>query len=215
MDAPSVAVVVPVYNDAEALDALLPRLALQWELDEIVVVDGGSEDASSEITRRHGVRLLASPQPGRAKQMNLGARDCRQDALWFLHADAVPPAESKRLSQDAMAAGCVGGAFKRRFDSASPLLGATCWLADWRSRLWGWYLGDQGIFARRDHFAALGGFPDLPAFEDLEFSRILAKRGRLAFLDATLLTSARRFERRGPLLQTLADLRFTLAHLRR
>lgn len=215
MDTPSVAVVIPVYNDADALDALLPRLADQWPKEEIVVVDGTSEDASAAIARRHGVQLIASPQRGRAAQMNLGARHCPQDALWFLHADAVPPPNAKRLIQDALAAGCVGGAFQRRFDSSSQLLRATCRLADWRARLWGWYLGDQAIFVRREHFAALGGFPDLPAFEDLEFSRSLAKRGRLAFLDGPLLTSARRFERRGPLRQTLADLRLTLSHLRR
>jgi hypothetical protein len=51
-----------------------------------------------------------------------------------------------------------------------------------RTRMIGWFLGDQAIFARRETFEKLGGFRDLELFEDLDFSMRMRQTGRVVTL---------------------------------
>jgi hypothetical protein len=67
-----------------------------------------------------------------------------------------------------------------------------------RSKLFCAYTGDQGIFVRRDAFEAIGGFPEIPLMEDVEFSRRLTRRGKTILLPVRIATSARRWEASGP-----------------
>ncbi len=66
--------------------------------------------------------------------------------------------------------------------------------------------GDRGLFVRRAVFEALGGFPKVPIFEDLEMVRLLYKRGGFRFLSRAITTAARRFESVGPLRQQLLNI---------
>jgi hypothetical protein len=109
----------------------------------------------------------------------------------------------------------MGGAFRRRFAHPSAWLRFTCRLADWRGRWWGWFLGDQAMFVRAAAFRRLGGFAPIDVAEDLEFSARLASAGRTVLLPATVLSSGRRFARRGPVRQTLRDLAFATGFLLR
>jgi hypothetical protein len=59
--------------------------------------------------------------------------------------------------------------------------------------------GDQAIFLSAETFRAIGGFPDLPIMEDFELVRRLRRRGRIAVADASVTTSARRWNALGPL----------------
>ena len=104
----------------------------------------------------------------------------------------------------------AGGAFARRFASRSLFLKLTCLAAEARNRAVGWHLGDQAIFARRSVFDVLGGFKLMPRFEDLDFSRRLARKGKLVTLRPPVITSARRFEKEGAFVRTWRDLRLTI-----
>ena len=188
--------VVPALDEERELAATLA--ALSAEVDEIVVADGGSRDATPAIARESGARVSQGP-PGRGYQLNAGAAMARGDLLWFVHADTrVAPGGGARL-RAAVAAGAVGGAFEIRFaaDGWRYRLGGA--LASARSRRFRFFLGDQAPFARRADYAALGGFRDWPLFEDVDFCRRLRARGPLAILTPPVATSARRFERVGPL----------------
>jgi hypothetical protein len=68
-----------------------------------------------------------------------------------------------------------------------------------RSRASGISTGDQAIFVRREVFETMGGYPDMPLMEDIELSRRLKRRGRLAALPSGVTTSARKWEREGAL----------------
>jgi hypothetical protein len=68
-----------------------------------------------------------------------------------------------------------------------------------RSRASGISTGDQAIFVRREVFETMGGYPDMPLMEDIELSRRLKRRGRLAALPLRVTTSARKWEREGAL----------------
>ncbi|MDX1661734.1 MAG: TIGR04283 family arsenosugar biosynthesis glycosyltransferase, partial [Gemmatimonadota bacterium] len=170
-------------------------------LSEIVVADAGSEDATVEIARSRGCRTLVAPR-GRASQLNAGAAATDAGVLWFLHADTVPPPDATREILDAVEAGAPGGAFRVAFPpeerAAHPLLPVIERGIDVRTRATRTATGDQGIFARRSAFDAVGGFPDWPLFEDVAFFSALREVGRPAICPGPLRTSARRWIDEGP-----------------
>lgn len=190
-----VSVIIPVLNEQDALPQTLASISLQEEPVEVVVVDGGSGDASRAIAVDAGATLLVAPR-GRARQMNAGARASRGPLLLFLHADTQLPAGALRAARAAIRQpGTVGGCFRLRFDSDSRLLRfstARFWMQ--RRAL---VFGDRAIFASRDAFEAADGFPEVPLFEDAEFVRRISQTGRFALLDEAVVTSARRFVTRG------------------
>lgn len=193
--APRLSIVMPVLNEAatlrEALQALGPLRARGHEL---IVVDGGSDDGSAPLAQPACEQLLVTP-PGRALQMNSGARIASGDALLFLHADTRLPEGADALVFAALAH-ARWGRFDVRIASPRPLLALVAGAMNLRSRLTGIATGDQAIFVRRDAFP---GFPEIPLMEDIALSRLLRRGGRPACLRARVLTSARRWEARGVL----------------
>ncbi|HEX5530498.1 MAG TPA: TIGR04283 family arsenosugar biosynthesis glycosyltransferase [Methylomirabilota bacterium] len=193
-------VVIPALDEAPRLARLLPALSRACPDAEIIVADGGSRDGTADVARsRAAVQLVEGPR-GRARQMNAGARRAGGDVLLFLHADTRLPDGAPGAIAAALAdPGVVGGRFDVRFDSGRRLLAIVAWFMNARSRATSICTGDQAIFARRADFEAVGGYPDIPLMEDIELSRRLKARGRLAALRARVTTSARKWEREGPL----------------
>lgn len=194
------AIVIPALNEAVNLSRLLPDLARGCPGVEIVVVDGGSrDDTAAVVARLPGPRLLESAR-GRAVQMNHGAREAGGDTLLFLHADTrLPDGAARAIEQTLAEPGVVGGRFDVRFDNERPLFRVIAWFMNTRSRASGICTGDQAIFVRRADFEAVGGYPDIPLMEDIELSRRLKRRGNLRALRLRVTTSARKWEREGPL----------------
>ncbi len=212
MSAPEISVIIPAANEAAALPACLARIA--GLPNEIIVVDAGSNDGTAEVAVAVGCRVLVSPERHRARQMNLGASAARGRILLFLHADTLLPAGAlEKISAAIDRRNAVGGAFSRRYRSRSFVLAVTSRLASLRNQIVGWHLGDQAMFVRRDLFETLGGFRDIPIFEDLDFSRRLSALGRTVTLTPSVYASARRFAARGPLRTTLDDLALTRRYL--
>jgi rSAM/selenodomain-associated transferase 2 len=191
-----VAVVVPLLNEADGLPRLLQSLKA-CAPDELVLVDGGSSDGTVQILQGSGFRFLAS-KPGRATQMNTGAKACVSDIILFLHADTEINSDSieflRGLSKES---GLVGGRFDVRLSGQHAALRVIEWFINLRSRLSRVSTGDQAIFVRREVFEVMGGFCDIPLMEDVEFSRRLKRRGRIACLRHKVCTSSRRWERHG------------------
>jgi len=163
----------------------------------VIVVDGGSRDATRALAAPLADRVIEAPR-GRASQMNAGARECGGDILVFLHADsALPPnaldaigAGLKRTARD-------WGRFDVAIAGADPLLSLVALLMNARSRLTGVATGDQAIFVRREAFDAIGGFPEIPLMEDVAISKKLLGRTRPLALEDRVVTSGRRWERHG------------------
>jgi rSAM/selenodomain-associated transferase 2 len=194
------AIVIPALNEAANLSRLLPDLARGCPGADIVVVDGGSgDDTAAVVARLPGPRLLESAR-GRAVQMNHGARAAGGDTLLFLHADTrLPDGAARAIEQTLAEPGVMGGRFDVRFDNERPLFRVIAWFMNTRSRASGICTGDQAIFVRRADFEAVGGYPDIPLMEDIELSRRLKRRGKLRALRLRVTTSARKWEREGPL----------------
>ena len=186
-----------MLNEAAAIASTVDALRRGAPDAELIVVDGGSTDASVAIARPLCDTLIDASR-GRAHQMNAGARASHGDVLVFVHADTiVPPTFAADIALALSVPAVVGGRFDVELDaSALPyrIIGA---MINIRSRISRTGTGDQAIFVRRDVFDRLGGFPELELCEDLEFSRRLKRAGRIACLRTRVTTSARRWNRDG------------------
>lgn len=194
-----VSVVIPALNAAGRLAACLAAAA---GAGEIIVVDGGSADATREIAQAHGARVLTA-SCGRGGQLRAGVAAARLPFLLLLHADTILPVDWARPPAPDKA-----GYYRLRFDSprwAARVLEAGVAL---RCRLFRLPYGDQGLLIPADLLARVGGVPELPLMEDVELARRL--RGRLVPLGPAVVTSAARYERDGFLRRPLRNL-FCLA----
>lgn len=200
---PPVSIIVPVLNEAAALGRTLAPWSNRDGI-ELIVVDGGSTDATREIASRHA-RVVQTAR-GRARQMNAGAAVATGDVLLFVHADTRLPDDAGTAVRTALRdANVVGGAFRLAIEPSTPALRLVAAGANLRARWFGLPYGDQALFVRRTTFAELGGFPDVALMEDLIFVRRLARRGRLMLLPQAVVTSARRWRREGVLTVTLRN----------
>jgi rSAM/selenodomain-associated transferase 2 len=210
-----ISIIIPTFNEARQLPATLDAIQRNEGAHEAIVVDAGSFDATINVALEHGAGAVSSSVRQRARQMNLGAQSAQGDVFLFLHADTRLPQNALEKIEYAMAKEhVVGGGFARRYDSPSWFLRGTCALAGVRTRLSGWFLGDQAIFVQREVFEMLGGFRDLNLFEDLDFSRRMGRKGRVVTLRPPVISSARRFSLCRPWLTTWSDLLTTWRYLR-
>lgn len=211
---PCLSVIIPAWNEAAGIEAAIRSAQCPFIEHEIIVVDAGSSDATVRIAEDRGCRVLHSTRRQRGAQMNLGARQARGEVFLFLHADTrLAPGALLAIREALRDPRVVGGAFARRYDSPSRVLAATCRLARLRNRLVGWHLGDQAIFARCHIFQRCGPFAEVAQFEDLDFSRQLARCGRIVTLRPPVLSAARRFAQDGALWRTAKDFLLTCRYL--
>ncbi|RMF93594.1 MAG: glycosyltransferase [Nitrospinota bacterium] len=199
-------IIIPTLNEETSLETTLKTLS-HSPAAEVIVVDGGSTDQTLAIARQRGSRVLSAPR-GRASQMNAGARAAHGDVLLFLHADTLlPPHFHREIEQALSHPQVIGGRFDVRFDPIDPhtlkewvqegLLHLVAFLMNLRSRWTHIATGDQAIFIRRRCFFQLGGYPELPLFEDIELSKRMKRAGEIACLRSKVTTSARRWRKQG------------------
>jgi rSAM/selenodomain-associated transferase 2 len=188
-------IVMPVFDEADGIVAALDALApLRAQGHEVIVVDGGSRDATRSLCAGRADVLLDAAS-GRARQMNAGAAAAAGDMLLFLHADTRLPADAAAHIESA---GAAWGRFDVRIDGRSAWLPVVAALMNRRSRWTGIATGDQAMFVTRALFQQVGGFADQPLMEDIELSKRLRARARPACLRARVCTSGRRWDSRGP-----------------
>ena len=190
-------IVVPVLDEAAGIAAALaPLQRLRQAGVEVLVVDGGSRDATLEVATPLADLVLVAPR-GRGSQMNAGAARARGATLLFLHADTHLPAGAVDAVAAAIAAGACWGRFDVAIEGRLAGLGMVATMMNLRSRLTGIATGDQAIFVTLVAFEQVGGFPDLPLMEDIALSTRLKRIARPACLRQRVVTSGRRWEKHG------------------
>jgi rSAM/selenodomain-associated transferase 2 len=195
---PEISVVIPALNEQAALERALSSTRVPGV--ERIVVDGGSTDGTPESAQSLGAEQVVRTGPGRARQLQAGYEVAKAPVILFLHADTHLEAgwdtEVRRSLADPRVA---GGVFELHFESPRPIYRWVERGVRLRCRIARLPYGDQGLFVRRAVLEASGGIPETPIFEDLDLVRTVRNAGRLVFLPVRAWTSARRYERNGPL----------------
>lgn len=197
MTAGNLSIVIPALDAAATLPGTLVAVRA-WPGAEIVVADGGSNDATVAITEAAGAKVVRAPR-GRGAQLAAGAAAAHGDWLLFLHADSVPEpgwvaAVAAFIADPANA--MRAGAFALRFDDPALAARRLERIVVWRTRCLGLPYGDQGLLIAKTFYDSLGGFRPLVLMEDVDLAGRIGKR-RLALLPAAVLTSAVRYRREG------------------
>lgn len=193
----SIAIIVPILNEAENLAALIDQLSvLKQSGAELVLVDGGSTDNSQQILMASKLETISAAR-GRSWQMNAGVLYSDADILLFLHADTALPANALALIEQAISEGADWGRFDVRISGVHPMLKIIAFMMNWRSRLTAIATGDQAIFMSRAIFNNVGGFAEQPLMEDIEISKHLKKISRPKCLPQKVTTSGRRWQKNG------------------
>jgi rSAM/selenodomain-associated transferase 2 len=194
-----ISIIIPTYNEAETISVLLQHLithSTAKHIADIIVVDGGSTDATlKNATAVNGVTCISSPK-GRAKQMNIGAAHAKGSVLYFLHADSYPPKDFDHYILSQLRKGNQAGCFRMRFNSNH-----------WWLKLAGWLTalpimasrgGDQSLFITQSLFANIGGYDEaFLIYEDNDFIKKLYTRKQFVVIQKWLTTSARCYKKHG------------------
>lgn len=191
-----VSIIIPTLDEESHIGKLLRHLRSSFPGTEVIVADGGSTDAT--LSESEGLVTIVRSKKGRAFQMNRGAKDASGSVLWFLHADCWPTARSLELIKACLRdPNVIGGAFRWAIDSKSWFARLCTDAAFRKNRRKRNLFGDMGIFLRREVFEELGGFAELPLFEDADLSDRMKKVGETVVLDEILLSSDRRYRKFG------------------
>ena len=189
-------VIVPTFNEEAVIAQTLRRAVAALAPHEIIVADGCSADRTAERARPYA-DVLALPMT-RGAALNRAAAVATGDVLLFLHADTMLPLGAAACIADALRqTDVIGGAFRLRLDHPGRMAALVAFNVNARSVLLNTFFGDQAMFVRREVFVRSGGFKEWSVMEDLEILARLRPHGRLALLDAQVVTSARRHQRNG------------------
>ena len=197
-------VIIPTRNEAAVLEATLQRVRGGLDVD-LIVVDGGSQDATVEIARQFGARVLVQ-STSRATRLNAGAAAAVGSQLLFLHADTLLPANYEQIVRDGLSDPEIAlGAFRLQIRSADWKLRTIARGANWRTQALGLPYGDQALFVRAETFWKSGGFRPLPLMDDFDWAWRLRQYGRCQLMSAAVETSDRRWRRLGPVRTTVLN----------
>ena len=197
-------VIIPALNEAANISRSI-HTAWTAGANEVIVVDGGSDDATPWLAATAKCKLLESAC-GRATQQNVGARAANGDVLLFLHADNwLAAAVAEQIDAALADPRRVCGALRQKIEAQGPAYRLLEFGNNLRVRLFGMPYGDQAIFVKRSVFEDVGGFSEVPLMEDVLLMQRLRRLAWPVLLPGPVYVSPRRWERNGITRQTLRN----------
>lgn len=193
-----ISIIIPALNEEESIGSCLEAFRQNNDICEIIIADGGSSDRTIEIAESfQGVKMVKTAK-GRGLQMNAGAFSARGDILLFLHADTIPEEGWSQAIEGVLEdSAVVGGAFTFAINNPGKKYRMIEQWVKLRCGLFKLPYGDQGIFVKRDIFKRIGGYKNIPLMEDVDLIERMKEQGRIAMLGTRVLTSERRWLRKG------------------
>jgi glycosyltransferase involved in cell wall biosynthesis len=208
MQAPTLSIIVPAFNEAAYLPKLLDSIdaARKRFVDgdvEVVVANNMSTDETAEVALSRGCKVVDVEKRAIAAARNGGAAAARGNTLCFVDADIRIHPDTLRVIAERMKSGTVAGGgagwvLERRS------LGLIATAAVVRALTWPARVNGGVVFCRADVFRAVGGYNEARRFaEDVEFFRAMRRTGRSMGLQTLYSTgtpavvSTRKFDRHG------------------
>jgi rSAM/selenodomain-associated transferase 2 len=211
-----ISIITPVFNEEKNIKSYLSHIGSLEGDFELIMVDGGSSDRTVEEVKKcidtfnHKVIMLVSER-GRAIQMNKGAKMAQGDILLFLHVDCVLDKDALTVIEKVISEKNVaGGGFRQAFSNPDSFLKFQSEIGNIRAGLTRVFFGDYGIFLKKKVFRKIGGYDNIPFLEDVEICRKAKRYGRLLQVDRRIMTSPRRYIKKGKVRLTFA---FILANI--
>ncbi len=211
-----ISIITPVFNEEKSVKPFLAHLGSLEGDFELILVDGGSGDRTVQEAQNsrerfgHELNILEASR-GRAIQMNRGAEVAQGDILLFLHVDCSLEKDALTLIEKAIhEKNAIGGGFKQSFSNPDFFLKFQSAFGNLRAGLTGIFYGDFGIFLKKEVFRKIGGYDEIPFLEDVELCNKVKRHGRLIQIDSRIVTSPRRYLKKGKLKLTAV---FILANL--
>lgn len=199
-----ISVVIPTLNAENQLTATLAALvtaSVQGLIRELIIVDGGSSDATADIADVSGAKFIRS-EKGRGVQLAAGADEARFNWLLFLHGDTVlqPGWEAEVAAfierVDTGARPLAAAAFSFALDDfgARPRILES--IVGLRCALFRFPYGDQGLLIPKRLYNSIGGYRPLPLMEDVDIVRRLSRK-QMVMMRSKAVTSAERYKSNG------------------
>lgn len=191
-----ISIIIPCLNESAGIRHFLLRLQKFRSKCVLILVDGGSNDATIDLAEPYVDQLIVS-EPGRARQMNAGANVVESGILLFLHADTFLPDDAIKQIDLAIEAGHQWGRFDVFLIGDHILLPMIATLMNWRSALTQIVTGDQALFVEKTLFDKVGQYPDIALMEDIALSKALKPLTPPYRIYSCVQTSARRWVKFG------------------
>jgi glycosyltransferase involved in cell wall biosynthesis len=189
--------IVPAHNEEgclrRTLEAICESADVVRKPYEIIVANDASTNATADIARQNGARVVDVNHRQIAATRNSGARAATGERLLFVDADTIINSRVVLAALRKMDRGAAGGGATVRFNDRVPLWARL--LLFWMNlymRLVG-MTGGAFMFCTRSAFDAVGGFDErLFGAEDAAMCWALKREGRFVVLWNCVLTSGRR-----------------------
>ncbi len=190
-----ISIIIPAFEEEKNIGKLIQYLKQHGgtEVIELIVVDGGSSDATIVEAGKAGANVVVSNEKGRGAQMNYGASIAKGEVLYFVHADVYPPKSFVADILKAIKDGYDFGRYIMKFDSTKWYLKVNAFFT--RFDLFVCYGGDQTLFITKELYTKSGGFnPSMQIMEDFEFTKRARTLGRYKIIKKGALISARKYD---------------------
>ncbi len=204
-----ISIIIPTINEANNLPLLLSDLSIFNKKGEILIIDSGSEDKTTDIARIYGAKVYKSKERNRGLQLDIGAKNSKGEWLMFLHADSRLTNNwftkiKSVLERDKN----FIYYFKFKINDKKIIYRVLEILVNFRSKHFKQPYGDQGLIIHRSIYDKNNGFREIPIMEDLDFFRRLNNKKDLKQLSLPIFTSSRKWERTNIFLQALKNWNF-------